>query len=158
MERRRPVPLVASGGVDLILFCWERLGRTDLLVMVCKGVEGKMEAIAVQPGPNDDHSLILRAGPDAATLRTQKAILFGAGALGGHTATLPRRKRARFFEVSGLRRPPARQRGETRGWSWTSGRRQGGSGSGRNCRARPLDGGDLFPRSAQARLAKSASA
>ena len=87
-ERRRPDPLVASGGVDLILFCWERLGRTDLLVMVCKGVEGNMEAIAVQPGPNDDRSLILRAGPDAATLRTRKATLFGAGALGGHTATL----------------------------------------------------------------------
>ena len=47
-----------------------------------------MEAIAVQPGPNDDHSLILRAGPDATTLRTQKATLFGVGALGGHTATL----------------------------------------------------------------------
>ena len=88
-ERRRSDPLVASGGVDLILFCWERRGRTDLLVMVCKGVEDKMEAIAVQPGPNDDHSLILRAGPDAATLRTQKATLFGAGALGGHTAALP---------------------------------------------------------------------
>ena len=87
-ERRRPDPLVASGGVDLILFCWERRGRTDLLVMVCKGVEGKMEAIAAQPGPNDDHSLILRAGPDATTLRTRKATLFGAGALGGHTATL----------------------------------------------------------------------
>ena len=47
-----------------------------------------MEAIAVQPGPNDDHSLILRAGPDPTTLRTRKATLFGAGTLGGHTATL----------------------------------------------------------------------
>ena len=88
MERRRPDPLVISTGVDLILFCWDRRGRTDLLVMVCKGVEDKMEAIAVQPGPKDEHSLILRAGPDAETLRTRKATLFGAGALGGHTATL----------------------------------------------------------------------
>ena len=87
-ERRRPDPLVVSGGVDLILFFWERRGRTDLLVMVCKGVEDKVEAIAVQPGPKDDRSLILRAGPDSATLRTQKAVLFGTGALGGHTATL----------------------------------------------------------------------
>ena len=87
-ERRRPDPLVVSGGVDLILFCWDRRGRTDLLVMVCKGVEDKVEAIAVQPGPRDDNSLILRAGPDSATLRTRKATLFGAGALGGHTATL----------------------------------------------------------------------
>ena len=87
-ERRRPDPLVVSGGVDLILFCWDRRGRTDLLVMVCKGVEDKVEAIAVQPGPRDDKSLILRAGPDSATLLTRKATLFGAGALGGHTATL----------------------------------------------------------------------
>ena len=87
-ERRRPDSLVVNGGVDLILFCWDRQGRTDLLAMVCKGVEDKVEAIAVQLGPKDDHSLILRAGPDSATLRTQKAILFGAGALGGHTATL----------------------------------------------------------------------
>ena len=88
MERREPDPLVFSGGVDLILFCWDRRGRTDLLVMVCKGVDDKVEAIAVQPGPKDDHSLILRAGPDADTLRTRKVTLFGAGALGGHTATL----------------------------------------------------------------------
>ena len=88
MERRRPDPLVVSRGVDLILFCWNHRGRTDLLVMVCKGVRDNVEAIAVQPGPKDDHSLILRAGPDAETLRTRKAILFGAGALGGHTATL----------------------------------------------------------------------
>ena len=88
MERRGPDPLVVSGGVDLILFCWNRRGRTDLLVMVCKGVQDKVEAIAVQPGPKDDQSLILRAGPDSATLLTRKATLFGAGALGGHTAPL----------------------------------------------------------------------
>ena len=87
-ERRRPAPLVRSGGVDLILFCWDRRGRTDLLVMVCKGVADEVEVIAVQPGPKDNHSLILRAGPDAETLLTRKATLFGAGALGGHTATL----------------------------------------------------------------------
>ena len=87
-ERRTAEPLVASGGADLILFCWERQGRRDLQVMVCKGTEGELEAIAVQPGPNDDHSLILRAGPDAANLRTYKVTVFGAGALGGHTAAL----------------------------------------------------------------------
>lgn len=87
-ERRRPDPLVVSGGVDLILFCWDRRGRTDLLVMACKGIEDKVEAIAMQPGLMDDHSLILRAGPDSATLLTRKATLFGAGALGSHTATL----------------------------------------------------------------------
>ena len=99
VERRKAEPLVASGGVDLILFCWERRGRTDLLVMVCKGTEEEMEAIALQPGPNDDRSLILRAGPDAPKLRSYRAILFGAGALGGHAATLLAESGIGFLEI-----------------------------------------------------------
>ena len=87
-ERRRPECLVTSGGLDLILFCWDRQGRTDLLVMACRGIKDQVEAIALQPGPIDEQSLILRAGPDATSLRSRKVTLFGAGALGGHTATL----------------------------------------------------------------------
>ena len=147
-ERRRPDPLVVSGGVDLILFFWERRGRTDLLVMVCKGVEDKVEAIAVQPGPKDDHSLILRAGPDSATLRTQKAVLFGTGALGGHTATL--------LAESGLGSLklvdpdvllPGNVVRHIAGHGLV-GARQGGGSPGRDRRACPLDAGDLFPRRA----------
>ena len=37
-RRRGPSPFVPSGGVDLILFCWERHGTTDLLVMACEGM------------------------------------------------------------------------------------------------------------------------
>ena len=84
--RRRPEPFVASGGADLILLCWERDGRPDLLVMACEGMNNEIEAIALQPGPMDEKSLILRAGPDAAGLRTMTATLFGAGALGGYVA------------------------------------------------------------------------
>ena len=83
-RRRGPSPFVPSGGVDLILFCWERNGTTDLLVMACEGMNNEVEAIALQPGPTDEDSLILRAGPDAPVLRTIGATLFGAGALGGH--------------------------------------------------------------------------
>ena len=85
-DRRKPDALVASGGVDLILFCWERRGRIDLLVMACKGMDNSWEAIALQTGPNDERSLILRAGPDAPTLRSYRVALFGAGALGGNVA------------------------------------------------------------------------
>ena len=85
--RRRPEPFVVSGGVDLILFCWERLGRTDLLLMACEGTNDNMEVIALQPAPTDELSLILRAGPDAAALRTVRATLFGAGALGGYVGS-----------------------------------------------------------------------
>ena len=86
-RRRGPRPFVPSGGVDLILFCWERNGTIDLLVMACEGMNNEVEAIALQPGPNDEGTLILRAGPDAPALRTRRATLFGAGALGGYVGT-----------------------------------------------------------------------
>ena len=86
-DRRRPEPFVASGGVDLVLFCWERLDRTDLLVMACEGTAENMEAIALQPAPTDEKSLILRAGSDAPMLRTVRVTMFGAGALGGHVGS-----------------------------------------------------------------------
>ena len=86
-KRRDPRPFVPSGGLDLILFCWDRHGTTDLLVMACEGMNNEMEAIALQPGPTDESNLILRAGPDAPVLRTSRVTLFGAGALGGHVGT-----------------------------------------------------------------------
>ncbi len=86
--RRGSNPLVASGGVDLILFCWDRHARTDLLALTCTGKDNGVEAVALQPGPRDEDSLILRAGPDAPILRARTAVMFGAGALGGHTAAI----------------------------------------------------------------------
>lgn len=85
-SRRRPDAFSVSGGADLILFCWERRGRLDLLPMVCEGIGDEVMAVALQPGPMDEDSLILRAGPDAPTLRDLKVTLFGAGALGGYVA------------------------------------------------------------------------
>ena len=85
-ERRNSRELAVSGGVDIILFCWEWRGRTDILVIACRGTGGTVEAIALQPGPNDEQTLMLRAGPDAPTLHSCKAVVFGAGALGGHAA------------------------------------------------------------------------
>ncbi len=85
--RRRPEPFVASGGVDLILLCWERDGRPDVLVMACEGMNDEIDTIALHPGPTDEESLILRAGRDASVLRGARVTLFGAGALGGHVGT-----------------------------------------------------------------------
>ena len=87
-DRCKPDFLTASRGVDVILFCWERDGRPDLLVMACTGTKDKIEAVALQAAPRDEQSLILRAGPDATVLGKCRATVFGAGALGGHTATL----------------------------------------------------------------------
>ena len=45
-----------------------------------------MEAAALIAEPNDERTLRLRAGPDAEVLKGRSAVLFGAGALGGHVA------------------------------------------------------------------------
>ena len=85
-KRRSPEPFSVSGGCDLILFCWDRDGTPNLLALVCWGTGSETEADAMILGPDDESNLILRAGPDANTLRNCRATLFGAGALGGHTA------------------------------------------------------------------------
>jgi len=85
-QRRDPRALRVSGGVDIIMFAWQRQERTDLLVMACEGVGDKVEAAALVAEPNDERTLRLRAGPDAEILKGRSAVLFGAGALGGHVA------------------------------------------------------------------------
>ena len=85
-QRRDPRALRVSGGVDIIMFAWQRQERTDLLVMACEGVGEKVEAAALVAEPNDERTLRLRAGPDAETLKGRSVVLFGAGALGGHVA------------------------------------------------------------------------
>ena len=76
----------AIGRCDLLLFCWERNAVPNLLILACRNSDDKTEAYAMLPGPKDEPNLILRAGPDAHLLRTRKAALFGAGALGGYVA------------------------------------------------------------------------
>ena len=98
-DRRKPDFLVASGGVDVILFCWERHGRPDLLVTACRGMGDEVEAVALQAAPRDEESLILRAGPDAPALRACRATVFGAGALGGHTAALLAESGVGFVDI-----------------------------------------------------------
>ena len=85
-QRREPRGLQVSNGVDIIMFAWQRQERTDLLVMACEGVGNKVEAAALVAEPNDERTLKLRAGPDAEGLCGRSAVVFGAGALGGHVA------------------------------------------------------------------------
>ena len=85
-QRREPRGPQVIGGVDIILFAWQRQERTDLLAMACEGVGDKVEAAALVAEPNDERTLRLRAGPDAEVLKGRSAVLFGAGALGGHVA------------------------------------------------------------------------
>ena len=69
-------------GYDLILFCWNHNGQPNALALLCDEGNGKTEAFAMMPGPNDLENLMLRAGPDALLLKDKRAVLFGAGALG----------------------------------------------------------------------------
>ena len=113
-DRRKPDLLAVSGGVDLVLFCWEHLGRTDLLVMACTGVEDELDAVALQPGPYDRENLMLRAGPDASTLGSLRATVFGAGALGGHTALFLAESGVGYLDIVDPDLLLPGQRGETR--------------------------------------------
>ena len=85
-RRRETTGPQQMGGVDIIMFAWQRQERTDLLVMACEGVGDKVAAAALVAEPNDERTLRIRAGPDADVLKGRSAVLFGAGALGGHVA------------------------------------------------------------------------
>ena len=87
-ERKTADLFGASGGADLILFCWDRQGEPNLIVMACEGMKKEIKAKALVPGPRDKNELIRRAGPDSSIIHRHKAVVFGAGALGGHCATL----------------------------------------------------------------------
>ncbi len=85
-RRRTSASLKPSSGVDVILFAWERRGRTDLLILACEGTGDNVEAAALVAEPDDACTLRLRVGPDAEILSGCQTLLFGVGALGGHVA------------------------------------------------------------------------
>ena len=85
-QRQSPEALSPSDGADLILFCWSRRWKTDLLILACTGTGNNTDGLALRPAPVDVRSLSLRAGPDAAILKDRRVALYGAGALGGYAA------------------------------------------------------------------------
>lgn len=87
LKRRRAVDVLQrSSGVDLVMFRWDRDKTRHLLVLALSRTGDDVEAQALTEGPNDEQSLLLRAGPDTAALRTKSVSIFGLGALGGHAA------------------------------------------------------------------------
>ncbi|MEZ4503109.1 MAG: ThiF family adenylyltransferase [Dehalococcoidia bacterium] len=97
--RRASDPGAPSGGVDLILLCWDRGDQTEVLVIACVGAGTEVEGVALQAAPKDEENLILRAGPDAQALQGQRVVLFGAGALGGHVAVTLAESGAGFLRL-----------------------------------------------------------
>lgn len=87
LQKRRNVDaLQRSGSVDLIMFCWNRADVQHLLVLAISATGQDAQATALREGPNDEQSLLLRAGPDASVLRDASVSIVGAGALGGNAA------------------------------------------------------------------------
>lgn len=87
LKRRRDLDVLQrSSGVDLVMFCWDRDETRHVLVLALSRAGHDVEAQALAEGPNDEQSLLLRAGPDAIGLRAKSVSIFGLGALGGHTA------------------------------------------------------------------------
>ena len=86
LRRRAVAELRPSGGVDVILFAWERRERPQLLVMGLAGTDDNVEAAALMAEPNDEQTLKLRAGPDSEIVKECRVVVFGVGALGGHVA------------------------------------------------------------------------
>lgn len=85
-KRRSREVLIPSGSVDLLLLAWEVEDRRLLLIMALEDKGPSTEGKALEPAPDDEATLILRAGPDAAGLRDRSVAVFGLGALGGHVA------------------------------------------------------------------------
>ena len=85
-SRRNAASLQPSGSVDLILFSWSLENVTHLLVLALNGTGDETTALALQSGPIDQQSLMLRAGPDSASLSDKTVTIFGLGALGGQVA------------------------------------------------------------------------
>ena len=85
-SRRQDNVLEPSGSVDLILLCWDRDNAPLVLALALEGIGDDIDALALLPGPTDEDSLLLRAGPDANLLQGKTVLAFGAGALGGHVA------------------------------------------------------------------------
>ena len=87
-SRRNGEMLQPSGSIDLILFSWDGDDLPHVLVLALEGTGADTAAVALRPGPTDEKSLMLRAGPDASLVEDSTVVILGLGALGGHTAVV----------------------------------------------------------------------
>lgn len=85
-RRRRTSTL--SNGLDVALLHWRRHDAFDVLALTFEGTGDTIRSYALPVAAGDEASLLLRAGPDAIRLRQRRAVVLGAGALGGHVAVL----------------------------------------------------------------------
>lgn len=64
------------------------VGQRNCLVVVAEPEEGEPKLRSLELAPTDRQTLLLRAGPDTGELARKRVVLFGAGAIGSHVASL----------------------------------------------------------------------
>ena len=71
------------------LLLWETGGGPAALALESiRGDTGDWATAAIDLRPDGERALLLRAGPDAPSLRSQRVLVLGAGAIGGYVADL----------------------------------------------------------------------
>lgn len=78
------------GGVDVLMVIWGTpVGVPNVLVLRLKrNEESEVVGEAMEVARTDVEVLILRAGPDAPTLRSKSVVIIGQGAIGSHVSLL----------------------------------------------------------------------
>jgi molybdopterin/thiamine biosynthesis adenylyltransferase len=72
-----------------LVFAWNTpVGPNLLILKLERSTAGTMEVRPYEAARTDKSVLLLRAGPDAATLMEQSVAIFGVGAIGSHVAAL----------------------------------------------------------------------
>lgn len=73
----------------VLALLWEtRAGQRNCLVVLAEPDESEPKLRSVELAPTDRETLLLRAGPDTGALASKRVVLFGAGAIGSHVASL----------------------------------------------------------------------
>lgn len=73
----------------VLALLWKtRAGQRNCLVVLAEPDESEPKLRSVELAPTDRGTLLLRAGPDTGALASKRVVLFGAGAIGSHVASL----------------------------------------------------------------------
>lgn len=72
----------------IFMLAWPAAHGLATLLLHVVEKEGRREALVFDPTPTSQEARLRRAGPDAPVLRQRDVVLFGAGAIGSHFASL----------------------------------------------------------------------
>ena len=73
----------------VLALLWDtRAGQRNCLVVLVEPHESEPRLRSIELAPTDRETLLLRAGPDTGKLAAKRVVLFGAGAIGSHVASL----------------------------------------------------------------------